>query len=239
MLVENINEVEVEKLEVSEVQACSKIAKAVHGAWSSGLKRDDFINQGSDKLVELVGTQPDYPFLKAVQGQVIQDLINLGLAVDSANTYFGYIIKQAIAKHSFIKPAKNTKDSARMSESRKAFDEKFKNVSLENILIDLKNINEVIAQDLLSGSEVKKEDLAKQKELTKARDAKSSKVASEQKELQKGNIEKLRKDIDALLKIQTGFKKDGTPMLAWSISKLDFVYRCLQNEDKVKKALAS
>ena len=34
-------------------------------------------------------------------------------------------------------------------------------------------------------------------------------------------------------------KKDGTPMMAWSISKLDFVYRCLQNEEKVKKALAS
>lgn len=237
MLVENNNEVEV--LSSSEVQACSKIAKSVHSAWSSGLKRDEFINKASDELVELVSTQPDYPFYKAVQGQTIQHLINLGLAVDSANTYFGYIIKHSIAKHKFEKPAKNTKDSARMSESRKAFDEKFKNVSLENILIDLKNINEVIAQDLLSGSEVKKEDLAKQKELTKARDAKSSKVASEQKELQKGNIDKLRKDIDALLKTQTGFKKDGTPMFAWSISKLDFVYRCLQNEDKVKKALAS
>ena len=90
MLVENQNEVEV--LSVDEVEACSKIAREVHGAWSSGLKRDDFINKASDKLVELVGTQPDYQFYKAVQGQTIQDLINLGLAVDSANTYFGYIV---------------------------------------------------------------------------------------------------------------------------------------------------
>ena len=96
MLVENQNN-EVEVLSASEVQACSKIAKAVHGAWSSGLKRDEFINQGADRLVELVGTQPDYQFYKAVQAQTIQELINLNLAVDSANTYFSYIIKQTYA----------------------------------------------------------------------------------------------------------------------------------------------
>lgn len=236
MLVENQNEVEV--LSVDEVKGCNKIAKAVHGAWSSGLKRDDFINQGSDLLVDLVGARPDYDLLKAVQTQTIQDLINLGLVVDSANTYFGYILKQAIAKHSFIKPAKNTKDSARVAESRKAFDEKFKHISLENILVDLKAVNETIAEDLLNGIDAKKEDIEKQKELTKARDLKSKDIASEQKELQKGNIEKLRKDIESLLKIQTGVNKKGNPVFSWSISKLDFVYRCLQNEDKVKKALS-
>jgi len=242
MLVENQNEVEVEveKLEVSEVKACSKIAKSVHSAWSSGLKRDAMINQASDELVALTSTQPDYEFLKAVQGQVIQDLINLGLAVDSANTYFSYILKQAIAKHSFVKPSKNTKDSARVAESRKAFDEKFKNVSLENILVDLKSINEVIAQDLLNGSEVKKEDLAKQKELTKARDAKSKNIATEQKEKQKGNIDKLRNKIEGFLKIDSGrINKKGNPIFEWSIVNLDFAYRCFEKKEEVKKFLAS
>ena len=82
MLVQKENEVEV--LSASEVASCSKIAKAVHVAWSSGLKRDEFINKASDELIELTGTQPTYEFHKAVQGQTIQHLINLGLAVDSA-----------------------------------------------------------------------------------------------------------------------------------------------------------
>jgi len=240
MLVENQNEVEVEKLEVSEVKACNKIAKAVHGAWSSGLKRDDFINQGSDLLVELVSTQPDYELLKAVQAQVIQDLINLGLAVDSANTYFGYILKQAIAKHSFIKPAKNTKDSARVAESRKAFNEKYKHVSIENILADLKEVNEVIAQDLLNGVDAKKADIEKQKELTKARDIKSKDIASELKDNQKGNIEKMRAKIESFLKIDSGrLNKKGNPIFEWSIVNLDFAYRCFEKKEEVKKFLAS
>ena len=46
MLVQKENEVEV--LSASEVASCSKIAKAVHVAWSSGLKRDEFINKASD-----------------------------------------------------------------------------------------------------------------------------------------------------------------------------------------------
>lgn len=240
MLVENQNEVEVSSLEVSEVKACSKIAKSVHSAWSSGLKRDAMINQASDELVELTGTQPDYDFLKAVQGQVTQDLINLGLAVDSANTYFSYILKQAIAKHSFIKPAKNTKDSARVAESRKAFDEKYKHISLENILVDLKEVNEVIAQDLLNGVDAKKEDIAKQKELTKARDAKSKDLATEQKDKQKGNIDKLRSKIESFLKVDTGrLNKKGNPIFEWSIVNLDFAYRCFEHRDEVKKFLAS
>ena len=239
MLVENKNEVEVLSLSVEEVKGCTKIAKAVHGAWSSGLKRDEFINQGSDELVKLTGKKPDYQLHKAIQAQTIQELINLGLAVDSANTYYSYILQHAIAKHQFVKPAKNTKDSARVAESRKAFEDKYKHTSLENILVDLKEVNEIIAQDLLNGVDAKKEDIEKQKELAKARDWKGNKLASQQKELQKGNIEKLRKVIEKKLKIQTGVNKKGVPMFAWSIAKLEFINTCLDNEEKVKKALKS
>jgi hypothetical protein len=238
MLVENQNEVEV--LSASEVASCSKIAKAVHGAWSSGLKRDEFINKASDELIELTGTQPDYEFHKAVQGQTIQHLINLGLAVDSANTYYGYILKQAIAKHNFVKPSKNTKDSARMSESRKAFAEKFEHVSVENILADLKEVNEVIAQDLLNGVDAKKADIEKQKELTKARDLKNKDIASDMKANQKGNIDKLRAKIESFLKVDSGrVNQKGNPIFEWSIVNLDFAYRCFERKEEVKKFLAS
>ena len=238
MLVDNQNEVEV--LSVSEVQACSKIAKAVHGAWSSGLKRDEFINKASDELIELTGTQPTYEFHKAVQGQTIQHLINLGLAVDSASTYYGYILKQAIAKHSFVKPSKNTKDSARMSESRKAFAEKFEHVSVENILADLKEVNEVIAQDLLNGVDAKKADIEKQKELTKARDLKNKDIASDMKANQKGNIDKLRAKIESFLKTDSGrLNAKGNPIFEWSIVNLDFAYRCFEHKEEVKKFLSS
>lgn len=238
MLVQNENEVEV--LSASEIQDCSKIAKAVHGAWSSGLKRDEFINIASDKFVELVGTQPDYDFVKAVQGHTIQNLINMGLAVDSAEVYFSYIIKHSIAKHSYIKPAKNTKDSARVAESRKAFNEKFEHIAIENILADLKEVNEIIAQDLLNGVDAKKADIEKQKELTKARDMKSKDIASEQKDNQKSNIDKLRNKIESFLKIDSGrLNKKGNPIFEWSIVNLDFAYRCFEHKEEVKKFLAS
>ena len=238
MLVQTENN-EVEVLSVDEVKACSGIAKAVHGAWSSGLKRDEFINQGADRLVELVSTQPDYPFFKAVQAQVIQELINLNLAVDSANTYFSYIIKQATAKHKFQKPAKDTKDGNRMSAKRQAVKDEFKHESLENITLKLKAVNERMAQDIIENHAPNKDDKALASKLKMAQDMKLSDVNKEVKDTQNNNIKKLRDKIDALLKVQSGFKKDGTPIMTWSISKLDFVYRCLENEEKVKKALAS
>jgi hypothetical protein len=228
MLVENQNEVEV--LSVDEVKGCTKIAKAVHGAWSSGLKRDDFINQGSDLLVELVGTQPDYEFFKSVQGQTIQDLINLGLAVDSANTYFGYIIKQSIAKHKFIKPAKNTKDSARVAEDRKFIADKYEHVALENVLQSLQEVS--VKTDKAS--------IELQKELIKAKAFKIGKNDVESKKTQKGNIDKLRAKIESFLKVDSGrLNKKGNPIFEWSIVNLDFAYRCFEKKEEVKKFLAS
>lgn len=239
---ENIqNVLEVIELDVSEVKSCNKIAEVIASSRKAEFTRDAFLNEGADKLVELVGVKPDYAFLKQVQAQVIQSLINkpFEFAVDTANTYFGYILKQAIAKHSFEKPTKDTTDSKRMSDKREAIKAEFEHTSLENVTKSLLEINQKMAQDILSNKAPQKDDKALSSKLKMAQDIKLGKAESAQKELQKSNIEKLRKDIDALLKIQTGFKKDGSPMMAWSISKLDFVYRCLQNEDKIKKTLAN
>lgn len=237
----NQNVLDVIELDATEVKLCNKIAEVIASSRKAEFTRDGFIREGADKLVELVGTKPDYVFLKQVQAQVIQSLINkpYEFASDTASTYFSYILKDAIARHQFVKPSKDTTDSKRMSEKRQAVQKEFEHTSLENITQKLLEVNQKMAQDILSNKAPNKDDKALSSKLKMAQDMKLGKVATEQKELQKGNIEKLRKDIDALLKIQTGFKKDGSPMFAWSISKLDFVYRCLQNEDKVKKALAS
>ena len=236
-----VNVLEVIELTASEVKSCNKIAESIASSRKAEFTRDGFIRSASDNLVELVGTNPDYVFLKQVQAQVIQALINkpYEFASDTASTYFGYILKDAIARHQFVKPSKDTVDSKRMSEKRESVKKEFEHISLENITQSLLEVNQKMAQDILASKNPSKEDKALSSKLKMAQDMKLKNVESEQKELQKGNIEKLRKDIDALLKIQTGFKKDGSPMFAWSISKLDFVYRCLQNEDKVKKALAS
>jgi hypothetical protein len=237
---ENQNVLDVIELSDAEVKDCNKIANAIASSRKAEFTRDGFIREGADKLVELVGVKPDYVFLKQVQAQVIQSLINkpFEFASDTASTYFGYILKDAISRHQFVKPSKDTTDSKRMSEKRENVKKEFEHVSLENITQSLLEVNQKMAQDILSNKAPNKDDKALSSKLKMAQDMKLGKVESEQKVLQKSNIEKLRKDIDALLKIQTGFKKDGSPMFAWSISKLDFVYRCLQNEDKVKKALS-
>jgi len=228
MLVENNNEVEV--LSASEVASCSKIAKAVHGAWSSGLKRDEFINIASDKFIELVGTQPDYNFVKAVRGQTIQDLINMGLAVDSAEVYFSYIIKQSIAKHNYIKPSKDTDASARMAEDRKFIAEKYEHIALENVM---KSLQEVSVKTDKASIEL-------QKELIKAKAFKIGANDIENKKTQKGNIDKLRDKIESFLKNDTGrVNKKGNPIFEWSIVNLDFAYRCFEKKEEVKKFLAS
>lgn len=238
---DTLNVLEVIELDASEVKLCNKIAEVIASSRKAEFTRDGFIREGADKLVELVGVKPDYQFLKQVQAQVIQSLINkpFEFASDTASTYFGYILKDAINRHAFVKPTKDTTDSKRMSEKRESVKKEFEHTSLENITQSLLEVNQKMAQDILASKNPSKEDKALSSKLKMAQDIKLGKLESEKKELQKSNIEKLRKDIDALLKIQTGFKKDGSPMFAWSIAKLDFVYTCLMNEDKVKKALKS
>jgi hypothetical protein len=241
MTQETQNVLDVIALDVSEVKLCNKIAEAISSSRKAEFTRDGFIRTGSDTLVELVGVKPDYPFLKQVQSQVIQTLINkpFEFASDTADVYFSYILKDAIGRHSFVKPTKDTTESSRISEKRENVKKEFEHTSLENVTKSLLEVNQKMAQDILNNKAPQKDDKALSSKLKMAQDMKLGKAESAQKELQKSNIEKLRKDIDALLKIQTGFKKDGSPMMAWSISKLDFVYRCLQNEDKIKKTLAN
>ena len=229
MLVQKENEVAV-AMPASVKLGCSKIAKAVHGAWSSGLKRDEFINLASDELVKITSKTPSYELHKSVQAQVIQDLINLGLAVDSAEVYYSKILKQAIAKHSFVKPTKDTEAGARMSEDRKFIADKYAHVSLENVLSALQKVS--VETDSAS--------IELQKELIKAKAFKMGKTQTETKKAQKGNIDKLRTKLESFLKIDSGrVNKKGNAIFEWSIVNLDFAYRCFDKKEEVKKFLAS
>jgi hypothetical protein len=239
---ENQNVLEVIELDASEVKQCNKIAEVIASSRKAEFTRDGFLNEGADKLVELVGVKPDYVFLKQVQAQVIQSLINkpFEFAVDTANTYFGYILKQAIAKHSFEKPSKDTTDSKRMSDKRQAVQKEFEHTSLENITQSLLEINQKMASDILSNKAPQKEDKALSSKLKMAQDMKLGKVATEQKEKQKSNIDSYKNELDTMLKIDTGrINKKGNPIFEYSLAKLEFAHYCLKNEDKIKKILAN
>ena len=237
----NQNVLDVIELDLSEVKQCNKIAEVIASSRKAEFTRDAFLNEGADKLVELVGVKPDYVFLKQVQAQVIQSLINkpFEFAVDTANTYFGYILKQAIAKHSFEKPSKDTTDSKRMSEKRQAVQKEFEHTSLENITQKLLEVNQKMAQDILASKNPSKEDKALSSKLKMAQDMKLGKVATEQKEKQKSNIDKYKNELDKMLKIETGrFNKKNEPILEYSLARLEFTHYCLKNETMIKKLIA-
>jgi hypothetical protein len=240
---ENIqNVLEVISLDVSEVKVCNKIAEAIASSRKAEFSRDGFIRSGSDMLVELVGVKPDYPFLKQVQTQVIQTLINkpFEFASDTADVYFSYILKDAIGRHSFVKPTKDTTESKRISDKRQAVQKEYEHTSLENITQSLLEVNQKMAQDILASKNPSKDDKALSSKLKMAQDMKLGKVATEQKDKQKSNIDKLRKEIESFLKIDSGrVNKKNEPIFEWSVVKLDFAYRCLQNETEVKKFLAN
>jgi hypothetical protein len=238
---ENQNVLDVIELSEVEIKDCNRIANAIASSRKAELTRGDFLNEGADKLVELVGAKPDYVFLKQVQAQVIQTLINkpFEFAVDTANTYFGYIIKQAIAKHSFEKPSKDTTDSKRMSDKRQAVQKEFEHISLENITQSLLEINQKMAQDILSNKAPQKDDKALSSKLKMAQDMKLGKVATEQKEKQKSNIDSYKNELDKMLKIDTGrTNKKGNPIFEYSLAKLEFAHYCLKNETMIKKLIA-
>ena len=239
---ENQNELEIIALTDSEINDCLAIAESANGARGAEFTRDGFIRTGSDKLVELVGTKPDWTFLKQVQGQTIQFMINepFNFASDTADVYFSYILKDAIGRHKFVKPTKDTTESKRINDKREKVKKDYEHISLENVTQSLLEINQKMAQDILNNKAPKKEDKLLSSELKMAQDMKLGKVATEQKANQKSNIEKLRKEIESMLKIDSGrVNKKNEPIFEWSVVKLDFVYRCLQNEEKVKKALSN
>ena len=231
---ETIKEVEINVIALTEteIKGCGSIAKSANMARGAQIDRDGCIRQGSDALVKLVGIEPEWSFLKQVQAQTIQIMINepFNFASDTADVYFSYILKDAIGRHSFIKPTKNTKDSARMSEDRKFIADKYEHIAIENVLQSLQEVS--VKTDKAS--------IELQKELIKAKAFKLGKNDVESKKNQKSNIDKLKAKIDSFLKIDSGkLNKKGNPIFEWSIVNLDFAYRCFEKKEEVKKFLAS
>jgi hypothetical protein len=238
---ENQNVLAVIELTASEVKSCNKIAESIASSRKAEFSRDGFIRSASDNLVELVGTNPDYVFLKQVQAQVIQSLINkpFEFASDTASTYFGYILKDAIARLKFVKPSKDTTDSKRMSDKRQAVQKEFEHTSLENITQSLLEINQKMASDILSNKAPQKEDKALSSKLKMAQDMKLGKVATQQKEKQKSNIDSYKNELDKMLKIDTGrTNKKGNPIFEYSLAQLEFAHYCLKNQAMIKKLIA-
>ena len=238
----NQNVLEVIELDASEVKACNKIAEVIASSRKAEFTRDGFIREGSDKLVELVGVKPDFIFLKQVQARVIQSLINkpFEFASDTANTYFSYILKDAITRHQFVKPSKDTTDSKRMSEKRQAIKEEFEHTSLENITQKLLEVNQKMAQDILASKNPSKEDKALSSKLKMAQDMKLGKLETAQKEKQALNLKNMVEKVQKLLKTDTGrVNKNNQPIFEWSISNLHFANQCFEHEQEVKKFLAS
>jgi len=238
----NQNVLDVISLDVSEVKVCNKIAEAIASSRKAEFSRDGFIRSGSDMLVELVGVKPDYVFLKQVQAQVIQTLINkpFEFASDTADVYFSYILKDAIGRHSFVKPTKDTTDSKRMSEKREAVKVEFEHTSLENVTKSLLEINQKMAQDILNSKSPTKDDKALSSKLKMAQDMKLGKLETAQKEKQSMNLKSMVDKVQKMLKNDTGrFNKKNEPIFEYSIVKLDYVQRCFDNEVAVKKFLAS
>ena len=240
---ENIqNELDVSPLDVSEVKQCNKIAECANGAKGADFKRDGFIRDGSDLLVELVGVKPDWNFLKQVQAQVIQSLINkpYEFASDTAEVYFSYILKDAIGRHSFVKPTKDTTDSKRMSEKRELVKAEYEHTSLENVTKSLLEVNQKMAQDILNSKAPSKDDKALSSKLKMAQDMKVGKLESAQKEKQSLNLKSMVDKVQKMLKNDTGrLNKNNEPIFEWSIVKLDFANRCFEHEQEVKKFLSS
>ena len=231
---ETIKEVEINVIALTEteIKGCGSIAKSANMARGAQIDRDGCIRQGSDALVKLVGIEPEWSFLKQVQAQTIQIMINepFNFASDTADTYFSYILKDAIGRHKFIKPTKDTTDGKRMSEDRKFIADKYAHVSIENVLSALQKVS--VETDSAS--------IELQKELIKAKAFKMGKTQTETKKAQKGNIDKLRTKLESFLKIDSGkVNKKGNPIFEWSIVNLDFAYRCFDKKEEVKKFLAS
>jgi hypothetical protein len=238
----NQNELDVIALTESEINDCLSIAESANGAKGADFTRDGFIRTGSDKLVELVGTKPDWVFLKQVQAQTIQFMINepFNFASDTADVYFSYILKDAIGRHSFVKPTKDTTDSKRMSEKREAVKVEFEHTSLENVTKSLLEINQKMAQDILNSKSPTKDDKALSSKLKMAQDMKLGKLETAQKEKQTLNLKSMVDKVQKMLKNDTGrLNKKNEPIFEYSIVKLDYVQRCFDNEIAVKKFLAS
>lgn len=240
---ENQKEVEVEviTLPADKLEACNNISVELNASHSSALKADERMNTASALMLKLLGLKPDYNLLKQVQQVILNSLVNEHkLALSTSEKLFSLMLKQVqFTNAKFVKPSKPTKDGIRMSEKRKAIKEKYQHEALESIEAKLAKVNRVIGQAYVDNVKPSEDDVKLQKELSEAKKFKESKKASELKEVQSTNLKKLVDKVQKMLKNETGrLNKKGEPIFEWSIVKLDFAYRCLENQEAIKKFLA-
>lgn len=241
MKTENQKEVEVITLEADKIEACESISVELNASHSSALKADERMNKASALMLKLLGLKPDYNLLKQVQQVILNSLVNEHkLALSTSEKLFSLMLKQVqFTNAKFVKPSKPTKDGIRMSEKRKAIKEKYQHEALESIEAKLAKVNRVIGQAYVDNVKPSEDDVKLQKELSEAKKLKDSKKASELKEVQSTNLKKLVDKVQNMLKNDTGrLNKKGEPIFEWSIVKLDFAYRCLENQEAIKKFLA-
>lgn len=243
MKTENQKEVEVEviTLPADKLEACESISVELNASHSSALKADERMNTASALMLKLLGLKPDYNLLKQVQQVILNSLVNEHkLALSTSEKLFSLMLKQVqFTNAKFVKPSKPTKDGIRMSEKRKELKAKYEHEALESIEAKLAKVNRVIGQAFMDNVKPKEDDVKLQKELNEAKKIKDSKKASELKEVQSTNLKKLVDKVQKMLKNDTGrLNKKGEPIFEWSIVKLDFAYRCLENQEAIKKFLA-
>jgi len=239
---ENQTEVEVINLPVEVLSSCNDISVELAGSHESHLSADDRMNKATALMFKLMGLKPNYNLLKQVQQVILNTLVNdHKLALTTSEKLFSQMLKQVqFSNDKFVKPTKPTKDGLRMSAKRKELKEKYVHEALESVEAKLAKVNRVIGQAFIDNVKPKEDDIKLQKELNEVKKIKSEKMVSEQKEVQNTNLKKLVDKVQKLLKNETGrFNKKNEPIFEYSIVKLDFAYRCLENQDAVKKFLAN
>lgn len=241
---ENQKEVEVEVINLSadKLEACQGISVELATSHSEARSADDRMNKATALMLKLLGLKPDYNLLKQVQQVILNSLVNdHRLALTTSEKLFSLMLKQVqFTNAKFVKPSKPTKDGQRMSAKRKELKEKYIHEALESVEAKLAKVNRVIGQAFIDNVKPKEEDIKLQKELSEVKKIKSAGVVSQQKEQQGKNIKAMVEKVQKMLKIDSGrLNKNNQPIFEYSIVKLDFAYRCLENETEVKKFLAN
>ena len=238
---ENQKEVEVINLPVEVLSSCNDISVELSASHKSALSADDRMNKASALMLKLMGLKPDYNLLKQVQQVILNTLVNdHKLALTTSEKLFSQMLKQVqFANPKFVKPSKPTKDGLRMSAKRKELKEKYIHEALESVEAKLAKVNRVIGQAFIDNVKPKEDDIKLQKELSEVKKIKSEKLVSQQKEQQGKNLKAMVEKVQKMLKIDSGrLNKNNEPIFEYSLAKLDFAYRCLENEQAIKKFLA-
>jgi hypothetical protein len=238
---ETQNEVEVVSLPVETLTSCNDISVELSASHKSALSADDRMNKASALMLKLMGLKPDYNLLKQVQQVILNSLVNdHKLALTTSEKLFSLMLKQVqFTNAKFVKPSKPTEAGQRMSAKRKELKEKYIHEALESVEAKLAKVNRVIGQAFIDNVKPKEADIKLQKELSEVKKIKSDKLGSEQKEQQKNNLKAMVDKVQKMLKIDSGrLNKNNQPIFEYSIVKLDFAYRCLENQEAIKKFLA-